>query len=41
MDRFFAPHVPVTSFVQIVLFSAHTGTLLRRGQPCAGVQPLV
>ncbi|KFL54106.1 type VI secretion protein [Burkholderia pyrrocinia] len=41
MDRFFAPHVPVTSFVQIVLFSAHTGALLRRGQPCPGVQPLV
>ncbi|BAX61042.1 type VI secretion protein [Burkholderia stabilis] len=41
MDRFFAPHVPVTSFVQIVLFSAQTGALLRRGQPCPGVQPLV
>ncbi|MEN8511309.1 type VI secretion system baseplate subunit TssF [Burkholderia sp. RS02] len=40
MERCFAPHVPVTSFVQIVLFSAHTGALLRRGQPCSGVQPL-
>ncbi|WP_321787952.1 type VI secretion system baseplate subunit TssF [Burkholderia pyrrocinia] len=41
MDRLFAPYVPVTSFVQVVLFSAHTGALLRRGQPCPGVQPLV
>lgn len=41
MDRFFAPYVPVTSFVQVVLFSAQTGALLRRGQPCPGVQPLV
>lgn len=41
MERFFAPHVPVTSFVQIVLMSAHTGAVLRRGQPRPGVQPLV
>ncbi|WP_269507192.1 type VI secretion system baseplate subunit TssF [Burkholderia sp. IMCC1007] len=41
MDRFFAPYVPVTSFVRIVLFSAQTGALLRRGQPCAGLQPLI
>ncbi len=41
MDRFFAPYVPVTSFVQVVLFSAQTGALLRRGQPRPGVQPLV
>ncbi|RQZ42272.1 type VI secretion system baseplate subunit TssF [Burkholderia sp. Bp9090] len=41
MDRFFAPYVPVTSFVQIVLFSAHTGAVLRRGQPCPGTQPLI
>ncbi|AXF22757.1 type VI secretion system baseplate subunit TssF [Burkholderia pyrrocinia] len=41
MDRFFAPYVPVTSFVQIVLFSAHTGASLYRGQPRPGAQPLV
>ncbi|KVK96611.1 type VI secretion system baseplate subunit TssF [Burkholderia cepacia] len=41
MDRFFAPYVPTTSFVQVVLFSAHTGALLRRGHPCPGTQPLV
>nr|WP_254624522.1 type VI secretion system baseplate subunit TssF [Burkholderia diffusa] len=41
MDRFFAPYIPVTNFVQIVLFSAQTGAPLRRGQPCPGVQPLV
>ena len=41
MDRFFAPYVPVTSFVQVVLFSAQTGALLRRGQPCPGTQPLI
>ncbi|KHK53006.1 type VI secretion protein [Burkholderia sp. A9] len=41
MDRFFAPYVPVTSFVQVVLFSAHTGAVLRRGQSCPGIQPLI
>ncbi|OED15452.1 type VI secretion protein [Burkholderia sp. A2] len=41
MDRFFAPHVPVTSFVQVVLLSAATGALLRRGTPRPGTQPLV
>ncbi|WP_175812723.1 type VI secretion system baseplate subunit TssF [Burkholderia contaminans] len=41
MERCFAPYVPVTSFVQIVLISAHTGALLRRGQPRPGVQPLI
>ncbi|CAB3759528.1 type VI secretion protein [Burkholderia sp. MSh2] len=41
MDRFFAPCVPATSFVQVVLVSAHTGALLRRGEPCPGVQPPV
>ncbi|MBN3833768.1 type VI secretion system baseplate subunit TssF [Burkholderia sp. Ac-20344] len=41
MERCFAPYVPVTSFVQIVLISAHTGVLLRRGQPRPGVQPLI
>lgn len=41
MERFFAPYVPVTSFVQVVLFSAATGALLRRGAPRPGVQPLV
>ncbi|WP_423395694.1 type VI secretion system baseplate subunit TssF [Burkholderia sp. LMG 21824] len=40
LERCFAPYVPVTSFVQIVLFSAQTGAPLRRGQPCPGVQPL-
>ncbi|UEP37242.1 type VI secretion system baseplate subunit TssF [Burkholderia ambifaria] len=41
MDRFLAPYVPVTSFVQVVFFSAQTGALLRRGQPSPGLQPLV
>ncbi|OXI67943.1 type VI secretion protein [Burkholderia sp. AU28863] len=41
MDRFFAPHVPVTSFVQVVLLSAATGALLRRGALRPGTQPLV
>ncbi|NTZ04390.1 type VI secretion system baseplate subunit TssF [Burkholderia metallica] len=41
MDRFFAPYVPVTSFVQVVLFSAATGAPLRRGAPRPGTQPLV
>ncbi|WP_175689839.1 type VI secretion system baseplate subunit TssF [Burkholderia anthina] len=41
MDCFFAPYVPVTSFVQVVLLSAQTGALLRRGQPCLGTQPLI
>ncbi|PHP87716.1 type VI secretion system baseplate subunit TssF [Burkholderia sp. AU18528] len=41
MDRFFAPYVPVTSFVQVVLFSAATGAVLRRGAPRPGTQPLV
>ncbi|WP_241241077.1 type VI secretion system baseplate subunit TssF [Burkholderia cenocepacia] len=41
MDRLFAPHVPVTSFVQVVLLSAATGALLRRGAPRPGTQPLV
>ncbi|MDF3084536.1 type VI secretion system baseplate subunit TssF [Burkholderia sola] len=41
MDRLFAPYVPVTSFVQVVLFSAATGALLRRGTPRPGTQPLV
>ncbi|WP_320206267.1 type VI secretion system baseplate subunit TssF [Burkholderia ambifaria] len=41
MDRFLAPYVPVTSFVQVVFFSAQTGALLRRGPPCPGLQPLV
>ena len=41
MDRLFAPYVPVTSFVQVVLFSAATGVLLRRGTPRPGTQPLV
>ncbi|WP_396901709.1 type VI secretion system baseplate subunit TssF [Burkholderia anthina] len=41
MDRFFAPYVLVTSFVRVVLFSAQTGALLRRGQPCPGTQPAI
>lgn len=41
MDRLFSPYVPVTSFVQIVLVSAETGVVLRRGEPCAGSQPLI
>ncbi|RQU30081.1 type VI secretion system baseplate subunit TssF [Burkholderia cenocepacia] len=41
MDRLFSPYVPVTSFVQIVLVSAETGAVLRRGEPCAGTQPLI
>jgi len=41
MDRLFSPYVPVTSFVQIVLVSAETGAVLRRGEPCAGSQPLI
>lgn len=41
MDRLFSPYVPVTSFVQIVLVSAETGAALRRGEPCAGSQPLI
>ena len=40
MDRLFTPYVPVTSFVQIVLVSGETGAVLRRGEPCAGTQPL-
>ncbi len=40
MERFFTPYVPVTSFVQVVLFSADTGAVLRRGEPCPGSQPL-
>ncbi|MXN79749.1 type VI secretion system baseplate subunit TssF [Burkholderia sp. 4701] len=40
LDQLFAPYVPVTSFVQVVLLSANTGTTLRRGEPCPGVQPL-
>ncbi|MCF1370733.1 type VI secretion system baseplate subunit TssF [Burkholderia cenocepacia] len=41
MERLFAPYVPVTSFVQVVLFSAATGAPLRRGAPRPGTQPLV
>ncbi|NTZ88166.1 type VI secretion system baseplate subunit TssF [Burkholderia metallica] len=41
MDRLFSPYVPVTSFVQIVLVSGETGAVLRRGEPCAGTQPLI
>ncbi|MGS0894278.1 type VI secretion system baseplate subunit TssF [Burkholderia stagnalis] len=41
MERLFTPCVPVTSFVQVVLFSAETGAVLRRGEPCPGTQPLI
>ncbi|KWK68755.1 type VI secretion system baseplate subunit TssF [Burkholderia ubonensis] len=40
LDRLFAPYVPITGFVQVVLLSASTGATLRRGEPCPGVQPL-
>ncbi|WP_175813565.1 type VI secretion system baseplate subunit TssF [Burkholderia contaminans] len=41
MDRFFSPYVPVTSFVQIVLVSGETGTVLRRGEARAGCLPQI
>ncbi|AOI97350.1 type VI secretion system baseplate subunit TssF [Burkholderia sp. LA-2-3-30-S1-D2] len=40
MERLFTPYVPVTSFVQVALFSADTSAVLRRGEPCPGSQPL-
>ncbi|KVD65572.1 hypothetical protein WI87_02450 [Burkholderia ubonensis] len=41
MDRFFAPYVPLTSFVMVNLISTNTGASLRPGQPCQGTQPLL
>ena len=41
MDRFFAPSVPATSFVQVSLICANTGATLRHGLPCQGAQPLI
>ncbi len=41
MDRLFTPYVPTISFVQIVLVSAETGAVLRRGEPCTGTQPVI
>lgn len=41
MDRFFAPYVPLTSFVMVSLVSTNTGATLRPGQPCPGTQPVL
>lgn len=41
LDRFFAPYAPTSSFIQLVVVSAGTGTVIRRCPPRAGIMPLV
>lgn len=41
MDRFFAPYMPASSFVQLVVISANTGAEIHRCQPRQGTSALL